>query len=179
MAVASGTVAAAFFSARLKHGKHRRLISSDYSYLRCKQPYTMKKLLALAFGIIALVIAPAFTSPADASGKVPLTITWYATHTIKGYSYPSKMKVYVDDQLMGESPVKDQQEKNKFTVMVPKGSHNLKCVIWAEIKGTWEERLVSNDYSFDWIYTESANFKKKNKRVIEFSVEKMGPIRKK
>jgi hypothetical protein len=139
----------------------------------------MKKLIAIAFGIIALVIAPAFTTPADSSGNVPLTITWYATHTVEGYSYPSKMKVFVDDKQVGESPVKDQQLKNKFTVMVPKGAHNLKCVIWAELKGTWEERLVANDYSFDWMYTESADFKKKNKRVIEFSVEKMAAIRKK
>lgn len=139
----------------------------------------MKKLLALAFGIIALVIAPSFTSPAGASGKASLKITWYATNTIEGYSYPSKMKVYVDDVLMGESPVKDQKEKNTFTVMVPKGPGKLKCVIWAELKGTWEERLVSNDYSFDWVYTESATFKKKNKRVIEFDIKTMGPIRKK
>lgn len=137
----------------------------------------MKKFFVFFLSIFTLLVTSSFTTAEGGGSTAQLKITWYATHTVSGYSYPSKMKVFVDGQEVGESPVKDQQEKNTFTVTVPKGKHELKCVIWAQIKGTWEERLVANDYSFDWMYTESASFKKKNKRTIEFNVEKLAAIK--
>lgn len=140
----------------------------------------MKKILSLVLVTACLISGSAFKMNSfSSSSNVPLKITYYAANTIEGYSYNSKMKVSVDGNEVGVSPVKDQKEKNTFVVMVPKGDHQLKCVIWAEIKpGQWEERLKANDYSFDWTYESAMKFKKKNKMTIEFNIKEERSIRK-
>lgn len=121
--------------------------------------------------LLLLLLLPILTfssfTPAK-SGK--LTISYKATGTLEGYSYLSKMKVYVDETLVGESPEKDQQASNSFSVSVPKGAHKVKCQLWAFLDGKWEERTVANDYSFDWSYEENMNLGKKNKLALEFNI---------
>ena len=138
----------------------------------------MKKILPLLFVILTIAVAPAFTVAYSTTETVPLKITYYATGTIKGYSYSSKMQVLVDGNEVGESPVKNQEVSNSFTVQVPKGNHELKCIMWAQTKeGVWEERLEANGYSFDWTYSASMNFKKKNKLKIEFNITNRESVR--
>jgi hypothetical protein len=122
------------------------------------------KLLLLLF--LPVLIFSSFT-PAK-NGK--LTISYKATGTIEGYSHLSKMKVYVDETLVGESPEKDQQATNSFSVSVPKGAHKVKCQLWAFLGGKWEERTEANEYSFDWSYEENMTLGKKNKLAIVFDI---------
>ncbi|TND10509.1 MAG: hypothetical protein FD123_151 [Bacteroidetes bacterium] len=136
----------------------------------------MKKLPVVLLSVIVFLTAFAPKLSAQAKGK--LKISYVAVGTIEGYSYPSKMKVYIDGKEVGEGPVKEQTVKNTFTVEVPQGQHEVRCVLWAQCKGVWEERLVSNDYSFDWSYAGTLNFKKKNKLKLEFNVTKTATIKK-
>jgi hypothetical protein len=100
-----------------------------------------------------------------------LTINYKATGTLEGYSYISKMVVFIDDIQFGESPAMDQQQNNTFILSVPEGKHKIKCVVWAKIEDKWEERLKANDYSFDWVYREeSLQVEKETNLTIEFDI---------
>lgn len=102
---------------------------------------------------------------------VDYSITYQVTNTIEGYSYDSRLDVYVDGKKIGESSVKDQKEMNKITVKVPTGQHTLKCVLLAYYKNQWEERTVANEYSYDFVWTTTQNFASKGKVKLYFDIE--------
>lgn len=124
------------------------------------------KLRLLLILAIPFVLGTSFVKPKN--GK--LTITYTTVGTNEGYSYISKMNIYVDGAWIATGPEKDQQEKNSFTISVPQGSHQFKCILLANYQGTWEERTVDNNYSFDWKYEGNLEFKKKNTLELEFNI---------
>lgn len=123
----------------------------------------LKLLLLLA---IPFIMSSSFVK----AKKGNLTITYTTVGTNEGYSYVSKMNVYIDGNLVSTGPEKDQQQKNSFSITVPQGSHEIKCLLLALYEGKWEERTVENDYSFDWKYEATLEFKKKNKLDLEFNI---------
>lgn len=123
----------------------------------------LKLLLLLA---LPFVLGTSFVKPKN--GK--LTITYTTVGTNEGYSYISKLNVYVDGAWIATGPEKDQKEKNSFTISVPQGSHQFKCQLLALYEGTWEERTEENNYSFDWKYEGTLEFKKKNTLELEFNI---------
>jgi len=124
----------------------------------------LKLLIILA---LPFILGTSFT--AAKQGK--LNISYTTVGTIEGYSYISKMEVFIDGQLVATGPEKDQQEKNSFSISVPRGEHKIKCQLWALYQGTWELRTLDNNYSFDWIYEGTREFKKKNSLEIVFSID--------
>lgn len=127
----------------------------------------MKKLLLL---FIATAFLCSFILP-DAQKEGKLVIKFKTKGTIEGYDHETKMMVYVDDVKVGESSAQKQTIPNSVEVKVPRGKHHLKCVMYAKYEGNWEERTLDNNYSFDWKYEESINFKKKNKLKILFDID--------
>lgn len=129
-----------------------------------KSPIMKLKLLFLL--AIPFIMSSSFVKPK----KGKLTITYTTVGTNEGYSYVSKMNVYIDGTLVSTGPEKDQQQKNSFSLTVPQGSHEIKCLLLALYEGKWEERTVDNDYSFDWKYEGTLELKKKNNLELEFNI---------
>lgn len=131
----------------------------------------LKLLFLLA---IPFVLGTSFVKPK----KGKLTITYTTVGTNEGYSYVSKLNVYIDGAWVATGPEKDQKELNSFTIDVPRGNHQFKCQLLALYEGKWEERTLDNDYSFDWKYEGDLEFEKKNTLTLEFNITDNKVIRK-
>jgi hypothetical protein len=100
-----------------------------------------------------------------------LTISFVTINTIEGYDHISKLKVFCDEKLVGESSEKKQSVANKVTVKLPKGNHTVKTMLFANYNNNWEERTLANDYSFDFQTVQEMTVKSKNKLDIVFDIE--------
>lgn len=100
-----------------------------------------------------------------------LSIDYEVLNTIEGYSYVSRLDVYVDGKLYGSSTEIDQRTPNSISVKIPRGNHQIKAVLLAKYEGAWEERTVENRYTYDFIWTESVNMKKKMKVKLYFDID--------
>lgn len=126
----------------------------------------------LVYFISALLGSTQVSTPAPKPTEtVNLSISYEVLNTRPGYSYDAKLVVYVDDAQVGESSVKNQEIPNSVTVPIPTGSHNVKAVLLANYDGVWEERTIANDYSNDFIWRKSANFKKDTKVKLYFDID--------
>jgi hypothetical protein len=125
-----------------------------------------KTLLAL----FCLVLAQ--TVLAQSAKPVKLTFSYQVKNTIEGYEYISKLVVYVDDQVAGESTPLIQTKPNSVTVSIPKGNHKVRAVLMAQFEGNWEERTKDNNYSWDFEWTQTGDFSKNRKIKITFDINK-------
>ncbi|MCG9912541.1 MAG: hypothetical protein MH137_14705 [Flavobacteriales bacterium] len=112
------------------------------------------------------------TVMAQSAKPVNLTFSYQVTNTIEGYAYVSKLVVYVDDQVVGESTPLIQTKPNSVTVSIPKGNHKVRAVLMAQFEGNWEERTKDNNYSWDFEWTQTGNFSKNRKIKITFDIDK-------
>jgi|GEM_PF-5859475 len=86
-----------------------------------------------------------------------LTFHFTTSGTKPGFDLVSMLRVYSDNKIIGESKAKPQTQTNEVTLTIPDGKHAIKAVFVALQKGTWEERTVKNQYSYDWIYNTDIN----------------------
>jgi len=47
-----------------------------------------------------------------------------------------------------------------------KGEHSIRIEEFVNYKGTWEAKLIENDYTYDYIYEDTMKFKKKQTLTI-------------
>lgn len=127
----------------------------------------MKKLLFLFIAFTVYSVGNFVSAQKNAM----LTFDYEVLNTRSGYSYDAKLVVYVDGVKVGESTVKNQEIPNSLTVSFPQGKHSVRAVLLADYKGTWEERTVENEYSNDFVWTETGNFGKKRKVNLVFDID--------
>lgn len=92
-----------------------------------------------------------------------LTVKYIFIGVEDGYDHLCKTQVWIDGEMVGESPEVKQTKGSTFTVEVPTGKHEYRIVNLALYEGKWEEHLISNDYSIDCVDEGTHNFKAKNK----------------
>jgi hypothetical protein len=94
----------------------------------------------------------------------PLSLTWSFMGIEEGYDHLNKMAVYVNGELVGESPEALQSSpKQQLTVDVPDDGFTLRVVNMAFYGGVWEEHTVANNYSIDCAFERSIPARKKHK----------------
>ncbi|MES2431758.1 MAG: hypothetical protein V4556_12535 [Bacteroidota bacterium] len=93
-----------------------------------------------------------------AADDVKFTVNYSCVGTISGYDHITKMIIYSDGKLMGESIPKKQSIANSLTVNVSAGAHKIKAVLYALNDHKWEERTVANDYAFDCFLSRTIAF---------------------
>lgn len=125
----------------------------------------------LIFFMTALMGHAPIQKAQPAAETVNLTINYEVLNTIQGYSYESRVDVYVGGTFIGSSSVKDQQTPNSVTVKVPTGKHAVKAVMLAKYEGEWQERTISNQYSQDFVWEKVVNFKKDMKVKLFFDID--------
>ena len=120
-----------------------------------------------------------------AQQTIKVVFTYKFAHVSEGMDYVSRMKVYIDGNLISTSAdngtsntysnTRKETEENTFSVEFPVGKHILKAMVESNYKGTWEEHLRANGYSLDCIYEKSMNFTKdvKVKLIFDIDTEKV------
>ena len=95
---------------------------------------------------------------AHAQEKVNITYKFIFINSNKGFTYDTKLVLERNGKKFGESKVKDQEKLNEVTFTIPKGNATLKATLYAFNKGTWQARIVKNNYGFDCIYEKNRNW---------------------
>ena len=122
------------------------------------------------FFLLSLILIGTVNS---AAAQAKLEISFQALNTIEGYDHLSRMHVFIDGKEVAKSPEMIQSKKNKVSLSVIPGEHDVRCILWAEYKEEgWMERTLENDFSFDWIFEKTMKLKKgKNKLNIVFDIK--------
>ncbi|MGG9971996.1 hypothetical protein ACQ33O_09410 [Ferruginibacter sp. SUN002] len=128
----------------------------------------MKKLTFLLIAFISMSLLPTI---GKAQEKVSLTFKFKTINTIAGYDHVSKLKVFCDNELVGESSQKLQSIANSVTVKVPKGVHHINAALYALYQGKWESRTIEHNYSFDFEYDKTGNWSTNNTINLTFDIE--------
>lgn len=127
----------------------------------------MKRLALQLIIFLGFCLQPIITK---AQQDVSLMFKFVTKNTIAGYDHVSKLIVYCDDKQIGESTAKLQSLPNSIRVKVPKGKHKITATLFALYKGNWERRSVENDYSFDFEYNKTGNWKVNNTINLTFDI---------
>lgn len=122
----------------------------------------MKKLLVISLMLLLCGVVAA-------QGK--LQVTFNFLNIVEGYDHTTKCQVFIDDEMVGESPEVPESKGSTFSVEVPAGSHNLRIVNFALYEGNWEEHTIANNYSIDCLFEEEHNFKKNEKLFLVFDID--------
>ena len=117
----------------------------------------MNKLFLIAISIIS------FASLHD---QTELTVTHKFLGIVEGYDHKCKTQVWIDDELVGESPENLESQGATFTVNVPKGHHDVLIINQAFYDGAWEDHTIENDYSIDCLWEGTHNFSKKKEKIF-------------
>jgi hypothetical protein len=128
----------------------------------------MKRMISLALIIIG---ATAFI-PAQKETIGSLTFKFSTKNIQKGYDHNSKLVIWENDKIIGESTVKPESKANTVTVKLPKGDHAIRAVLNSQYEGTWEEHLIANNYSIDCLYDRNVTVKKKTLVTLVFDIDK-------
>lgn len=107
---------------------------------------------------------------AFAAKSVDLTVEWTFQHVVQGYDHDTKIFVYVDGVFSGESSVYKQTQKARYTLPVPRGSHDIRIEAYALYEGNWELHSKANDYSVDAIYENRLSFKSNASISLVFDI---------
>lgn len=89
-----------------------------------------------------------------------IDIKWKTINLNEGYEYEGKIKVYVDGEYYGESDSCMESIMCAYKVKV-KGEHTIRIEVFAKYEGTWEAKVIDNNYSYDYVYEDTLTFKKK------------------
>ncbi len=108
-----------------------KIMASFHIFLKSSKYYCMKNVLTLF--LVVCLFAACKTSQQGASQKGELVIKFVTTNTIEGYDHVSKLKVFCDDVLVGESSEKKQSIPNQMTVKLPTGKHTIKATLFRQI----------------------------------------------
>ncbi len=106
----------------------------------------MIKKITLFSLLIAINLIPIV---AKAENTVKLTFNIKTLNTKEGYDYISKLVIFCDRKIIGESPHKKQTEPSTYSVEISKGNHEIYAVFCALYNGNWENRIKLKNYSFD------------------------------
>jgi len=112
------------------------------------------------------------SSSASTKGKeVPLTVSWKYINVVDGYDHETRVKVYVDGELIETSKSSSESKGGTLSTKIPAGSHKLLVMTEAYYQGGWEEHTMENDYSVDGFVEREANFKKATKLTVVFDID--------
>ena len=100
-----------------------------------------------------------------------LKLDWKFTGIEDGYDHVNKMVVYVNGELVGESPSAPQSQRQKWSIDVPDGAFELRVVNHALYEGTWEEHTVANNYSVDCLLETSVSARSKHSFKLVFGLD--------
>jgi hypothetical protein len=119
--------------------------------------------LMMLMGIFAISMAQSGT----------MTVKFAFKGIEEGYDHICKTQVWVDGEMVGESPAVKESVGATFTVKVPTGSHNIRVINLAYYEETWEEHTVANNYSIDCLYEGTDNLKATNKFFMLHDIDSM------
>lgn len=122
--------------------------------------------------ILLLTVILFFGTGLFAQKKGSLTIEWKYTGIVDGYDHLSKLQVYVDDVLAGESREEIMSAPHTYKISIPRGEHKIRIVSFARYEGVWEAQNKVNDYSYDMVYETTMNIAKKNSLKLHFDIDK-------
>ena len=127
----------------------------------------MKLISAL---LLVLVLATGFTPTPGSMGS--LTFKYSVTNIEPGYDHLSKLVVYEDGKIIGQSSEQVESKPNSVTVKLSKGNHNIRAVLGSKYEGNWEDHTVANGYSIDCLYDDQVVIKKKTTITLVFDIDK-------
>lgn len=119
-----------------------------------------------------LFIALLATFSSFAGKQVMLTVKWHFANVIEGYDHDSKMLVYIDGKLIGESKVFKETAHASYDVEVPSGTHDVKIENYSFYEGKWDIHTKANRYSVDAFYNGKITFSKNTTIDMNFDVDK-------
>jgi hypothetical protein len=122
------------------------------------------------FFLLALLI-PFFAFNTFAQKMGTITVKTHYINIIEGYDHECRTLVYVDGELVAESPVQLQSEPISIKVKVAKGKHDVRIMNQALYEGVWEDHTVANNYSVDAYYDGTINLKKKLSISLVFDID--------
>lgn len=128
----------------------------------------MKSFAAL---FLVLVFASAFT-PAAKEKQGTLTFKYSVINIEEGYDHESKLVIYENGNVIGESTVQKESKPNAVTVKLPAGRHNIKAVLNSKYEGNWEEHTIENNYGIDCLFNDEVMIKKKKIITLVFDINK-------
>jgi hypothetical protein len=105
------------------------------------------------------------------SQNAKLTVYYAFANVEPGYDHDTKIQVFIDEQLVGESNVVPQTKGGSVTVEVPKGMHALRVMNQALYEGEWEDHTIDNNYSVDCYYEMTRSFNKPEKLYLRFDLD--------
>jgi hypothetical protein len=121
----------------------------------------MKSIAAL---LLVLVFSTGFAPVKGKQGS--LTFNFSVINIVEGYDHESKLVVYEDGKVIGESPVQKESIPNSVTVKLSKGTHTVRAVLTSKYEGKWEEHLIDNEYSIDCLFEDEVVIEKKKTTTI-------------
>jgi glutaredoxin-related protein len=99
-----------------------------------------------------------------------LTVKWHYANVNEGYDHDSKMLVYIDGKLIGESKVFKESAHASYDVQVPRGKHDVKIENYSFYEGKWDIHTKENRYSLDAFYNGKIAFSKSTTIDMNFDV---------
>ena len=121
--------------------------------------------------LLVLVFSTAFT-PVAKEKQGSLTFKFSVINIVEGYDHESKLVVYEDGNVIGESSVQKESKPNSVTVKLSKGSHNIRAVLSSKYEGNWEDHTIENGYSIDCLFNDEVEIKKKKTITLVFDIDK-------
>jgi hypothetical protein len=121
--------------------------------------------------ILLIATTLALTSFAPKPKDASLTFKYSFKGIVEGYDHDTKMVVWEDGKIIGESTVQKQSKPNSITLKLKPGNHSLKAVMNASYEGEWEEHLKANDYSIDCLFEQTLNVKGKKVITLVFDID--------
>lgn len=100
-----------------------------------------------------------------------ITIKWKTINIVEGYEYEGKLKIYVDGDYVGETNSCQESVWCSHKLKL-KGEHTIKIEQWAKYQGTWEEKTIDNNYSYDYVYEDTLVFKKRQTLTLIWDTDK-------
>lgn len=101
-----------------------------------------------------------------------LTFKYSVIHIVEGYDHVSKLVIYEDGKVIGESTQKKESIPNSVTVSLSKGKHKIRAVLTTLYEGNWEEHTIENNYSIDCLFDDNVTIKKKKTITLVFDIDK-------
>lgn len=101
-----------------------------------------------------------FTLNAVAQKTGVITINTSYNGILDGYDHICKTRVYIDGELAGETSEQVQSKPNSCSVIVERGTYDIRIVNMAKYDGNWEEHTIANEYSIDALYEGEVRLKK-------------------
>lgn len=124
--------------------------------------------------VIACISGCAVLTPLvkkDAGDGELIVTYWDADTTGRGHPrFETRMRVYVDGELAGESEILDRYSRKTVTVPLPPGKHSVIVEGLARKDGLWEFRAKGEGTSIDHRITREVEIVAGQKQLINFVI---------